>query len=218
MLNIQPKHFTRIGIFSVLVIIGILSYEENANGKIPLQKNTKAPILAPLKNLDRKEVPKALLTLSALPKTTIKQGDIRGNLFGKFFYDRAEFYVIENPQNKIYSSTTESITLFYLDGELSKTKYILSSNIAPFLLKDLGNCSIKGLNVKNSEIITDGKPIFKKGGKVMLNKELDNYELTWTFKNKEIVYRVNNENTKFEYIERNKNYEQQFKAIERNTY
>jgi len=78
------------------------------------------------RNFDNKEVPEKLLTLNTPPTATSTQEDIEENLFGKFFCDRAEFYVIKNPQNEVYATRPESITLFYLDGELRQTKYIRS--------------------------------------------------------------------------------------------
>ena len=216
------KHITKIIVITVLLIVGILSYQQEVNSATALKKELeREPKLVPkLKNLDREIIPEELLTLNTNPKSNVKEGDIRGNLFGKFFYDRAEFYVIENPQNKIYTSATESITLFYLDGELCQTKYELESNISSYLIKDLGNFSIKGLNLKNRKIIEDGQTIFKEGKGIVLNKEFDNYQLKWTFGDKEIIYRVNSgdDYTKFEYLEKKKNYEEAFNAIERNTY
>jgi len=216
------KHFTKIVIIAVLVIVGILSYQQEVNSATSLKKELAfEPKLIPKpKNLDSEIIPEELLTLNTNPKSNVKQGDIRGNLFGKFFYDRAEFYVIDNPQNNIYTSSTKSITLFYLDGELCQTKYVLESNISSLLIKNFGNFSINGFNLKNRKIIEERQNIFREGESQLLNKDLDNYQLKWIFGNKEIIYRVNSasDDTKFEYVEKNKNYEQAFQAIERNSF
>jgi len=57
-----------------------------------------------------KNVPKQLLALNTKLISSSNEGDIKENLYGKFFYDRAEFYIIKNPKNKIHSSSIKSIT------------------------------------------------------------------------------------------------------------
>src|SRR5690606_66860 len=67
----------------------------------------------PQPKLDHHEVPGHLL---AVGDTT--DHDIDGNLYGRFFCDRAEFYVIHSPQNRIQYSGVKTLTMCYLDGEL----------------------------------------------------------------------------------------------------
>jgi hypothetical protein len=170
----------------------------------------------PSKKFDNKEVPEKLLTLNTQPKDESSRENIDENLFGKFFCDRAEFYIIKNPQNKVYSSRPESITLYYLDGELRQTKYILNSDITTKLLRELGGFKIIGLDFKNRDIISSRQIITKTENGVSLNSQLDNYELKWTFGDKEIKYRVNADSKdKFVYLEKVKNYEKEFSTIEK---
>lgn len=215
---LSNKYFINSTVIIVLIGVGIIAYHEEATN--PTQLNLKPePILeVKQKNLDSEIVPQQLLTLNTTPKTNIEQGDLRGNLFGKFFFNRAEFYVIENPQNKIYSSHTESITLFYLDGELCQTKYLLENNIVSHLIKDLGNFNIKGFDIKNRDIISSGTSIIKIERKqLLIHKDLDNYQLKWSVGNKEIIYRVSTAQgyEKYEYTQKRKDYEQEYKAIEK---
>ena len=168
------------------------------------------------KKFDNKEVPEKLLTLNTNPKDESSEANIDENLFGKFFCDRAEFYIIKNPQNKIYSSQPESITLYYLDGELRQTKYILDSDITTKLLKQLGGFKIIGLDFKNREIIASRQIIVKTENGVSLNNKLDNYELKWAFGDKEIRYRVSPASKeKFMYLEKVKDFEKEFSTIEK---
>jgi hypothetical protein len=181
-----------------------------------LAEEKKMILIQQSNKFDNKEVPENILTLNTQPNNEITQENIDGNLFGKFFCDRAEFYIIKNPQNKIYSSHPESITLFYLDGELRQTKYILNSNIVANLLRELGSFKIKGLDFRNKEIISTRQIIVKTGKGIIMNSKLDNYELKWTFGDKEIKYRVTTASQdKFVYVEKAKNYEEEFKAIEK---
>jgi|LakMenEpi03Aug12_release.lakeMendotaPanAssembly.Ray.scaffolds.fasta_scaffold843329_1 hypothetical protein len=184
--------------------------------KDSLTKDNKETLIRPSKKLDNKEVPEKLLTLNTRPKTETTQGLIDEVLFGKFFCDRAEFYIIKNPQNEIYSKRPESITLYYLDGELRQTKYILNGDIITNLLHDLGGFKITGLDLKNREIVSAKQIITKTKNGFALNSKLDNYELKWTFGDKEIKYRVNADSKdKFVYLEKVKNYEKEFKTIEK---
>ncbi len=167
------------------------------------------------KNLDDELVCETLLTLNTQPKNGSHNENIRENLFGKFLCDRAEFYIIKNPRNEIYECSPESITLYYLDGKLRQTKYILSSNIVTNLLVELGNFNILGLDSKNKEIVRNRDVVRKTKKGVTLNESLDNYELKWAFGDKEIKYRVmKGSKNRFIYLEKVKNFEKEFQAIE----
>jgi len=56
----------------------------------------------------------------------------------------------------------------------------------------------------------------EKNDSFLLNKKLDNYQLTWQLENTEIIYRVNLqlEEAIFEYTERRRDYKYKFRAIE----
>jgi len=166
--------------------------------------------------LNERTVPEKLLTLSTRPVEVMDEGRIDDNLFGKFFCDRASFYIIDNPQNKIYSSDAESITLYCLDGQLMQTRYFLTSNIVTDLLQQLGSFSITGLDFENREIIRSRDILTRVNGKPALNVKLNNYELKWKFGDKEIKYRVDNDSAqRYAYVERVSNYDKEFKAIEK---
>lgn len=199
-----------------IIGIGLLTLsgcEQSNVGALRTDKSNKA---VQSWKLDNKEVPEGLLTLNTHPRAESAQEDIAGNLFGKFFCDRASFYIIKNPKNEIFSSRPESITLFYLDGELRQTKYVLRHGIATNLLRELGSFRIAGLDRRNRDLISARKIVQRTENGVQLNSQLDNYELKWTFGDKEIRYRVRrNSKEKFVYVEKVSTYEKEFKAIEK---
>ena len=178
--------------------------------------NNESSLLHQKEKLDNKVVPEKLLTLDSSPNGVAKEDSVSENLFGKFFCDRAEFYIIKNPQNRVYSKGVKSITLYYLDGALRQTKYSLKDDIVKTLLHELGSFKIIGLDPRNREIISARQIIIQSEKGATMNNNLDNYEIKWTTSNKEIKYRVNRESRdKFIYIEKAKDYEREFKMIEK---
>lgn len=170
-----------------------------------------------LVKLDDQKVPDRLLTLNTEAKTEVMQGSVSGNLFGKFFCDRAEFYIIKNPQNNIFSAKANSIVLYYLDQQLRQTKYALTKDIVTQLVNSLGSFSIVGLDNKNRKIVRSKRIVNKTKNGWTFNNQLDRYELEWTFGDKQIKYRVNPDNHEghFVYLEKTKDYEKEFKALEK---
>jgi hypothetical protein len=168
-------------------------------------------------SLNNTTVPEKLLTLQNEITTHQQDDTFRNNLFGRFFCDRAEFFIIDNPQNNIYREKPQSIVLFFLDGELCQTKYQLNNNIANRLYKELGRCNIAGLDARNKKIIDNRDILVKSAGETFINYQLDNYELKWIFGDKEIRYRVEKtkDGNKFTYTEKLRKYEKQYNEIEK---
>ena len=139
------------------------------------------------------------------------------HLFGKFFNDRAEFFIIENPSNTLYQSAISSITLFHLDGRLQQTKYVVQENIESKLLQHLGPCKIIPLDSVSKMVATTQKIVNSVNNKWEVNPLLSQYELKWIEEDRMIRYRVNKNQTKesFIYIECSKNYTQEMQEIER---
>jgi hypothetical protein len=166
--------------------------------------------------LNNRNVPEDILTLTTESDESV-QTAIQENLFGKFFCDRVAFYVIENPMNEIYAAKTESIILYYLDGELRQTRYCLAHDITANLIKSLGSFKIQGYDFKNRKIIEAGQLITKTDHGWILNNHLDNYELKWTLGEREVKYRVNllKKEGKFIYLEKVRDYEKEFKQLEK---
>lgn len=184
--------------------------------EVPLTDISTAKVTR-LNNLNHKEVPDEFLSLYEQEETETINSDIGGNLYGKFFNERAEFFIIENPQNKLHDTGVKSITLYYLDGQLGKTKYILQQNVADKLIECYGSFKISAHDSKNRDILKSGKVLVKTDEDIELNHELDNYQLTWTSGNNKIVYKVNvnDKQETYRYVEKRSNYEQNFREIEK---
>ena len=157
----------------------------------------------------------SLLQLNTSPAQEAFQ--LESHHFGDFFCDRASFYVIHEPANTFYSKEAASITLFYIDGALRQTKYLLKDDISADLVRSYGTFKIAGYDEKNRQLIK-ARSILKDSAKgMMVNPTLDNYELRWVFNDREIKYRVKRvgKETEFKFVERVKNFEKDFSAIEK---
>ncbi len=148
---------------------------------------------------------------------TLRQYELGKDLFGKFFQERAEFYIIENPNKTIYNHPVRSITLYFLDGKLSKTKYELDADISDDLIHSYGTFTIKGYDSITRRVFETEKVIDRVNNKKVLNKNLVNYELKWEMPTKFIYTRVDKSGPKrrYEYIESLKNYDSRFRGVER---
>jgi hypothetical protein len=124
--------------------------------------------------------------------------------------------VIKEPLNLIYSARAKSITLFYLDGQLRQSKYVLTTDISTVLINELGKFKISGHDYKNRDVVAMKKVLNREGKVAKLNDELDNYELNWTIGDREIRYRVNTQQSfeRFTYVEKIKSFEKEMRQIE----
>jgi hypothetical protein len=170
----------------------------------------------PASHLNNAEVPEGLLTLKNENPGEVNRDTLMGNLFGRFFCDRAEFFVIDDPTNEIYSKRPSTIVLYFLDGALCQSKYELEENISDRLFTELGKCRIRGLDARNKMIIAANEIRINSNGSTMFNPKLDNYELRWTMGDKEIRFRVERikDRKTFTYTERLKSYEKEMDRIE----
>ena len=148
---------------------------------------------------------------------TLRQYELGKDLFGKFFQERAEFYIIENPNKTIYNHPVKTITLYFLDGKLSKTKYELDADISDDLIHSYGTFTIKGYDSITRRLFKTEKIVDRVNNKKILNKNLVNYELKWEMSSKFIFTRVDKSGPKvrYEYIESLKNYDARFRGVER---
>ena len=167
--------------------------------------------------LDNKEVPVNVLDITREPLADFDwEEELAGNSKGKFFNEKAEFFIIENPKNKLYGSKINSIRLYYLEKQLSQTKYFLHSNITNKLINMYGDFTITGFDFDNRDEIENGNIILQKRGSWQLREEFDNYRLAWTLGDKEILIRVNMRDTVNTYIytERSAIYKDMFRSLE----
>jgi hypothetical protein len=148
---------------------------------------------------------------------TLRSYELGRNLYGKFFRERAEFYIIENPNKTIYNRPVKSITLYFLDGTLAKTKYELEDDISDDLIHSYGNFTIQGYDTLTRRLVKSKRIIHVINDKKILNKSLTNYRLKWNVNSKFIYARVDKSGPRkrFEYIESLKEYETKYKRVQR---
>jgi len=141
-------------------------------------------------------------------------GDMDEDLYGKFFSDRAVFYVIDKPEKYMLDCSVKQMTVCYLDQKLAQVKYNLDGNPANELIR--GNAAAKlrimGCDSINRKVLNSEPPVIKEGDRHVINKHLTNYLLRWKLNNKETLLRVKGDEC--EYIERILDYPVAFKSIE----
>jgi len=200
-----------IRIAFLLICLALLSCEKDS------EKEEKQQELDPAKiKKSEKNVSERFLRIDGT-LDTLRQYELGKDLFGKFFQERAEFYIIENPNKTIYNHPVKSITLYFLDGKLSKTKYELEADISDDLIHSYGNFTIKGYDSITRRVFKTEKIVERVNNKKILNKNLVNYELKWEMSSKFIYTRVDKSGPKvrYEYVESLKNYDEKFKGVER---
>lgn len=164
----------------------------------------------------KKNVPERFLRIDG-QTDTLRNYELGRELYGKFFRDRAEFYIIENPNKTIYSRQVKSITLYFLDGMLAKTKYELEEDISDDLIQSYGNFTVRGYDTLTRRIVKSKRIFDVIDNKKTLNKNLTNYQLRWDLDSKFIYARVDKSRTRkrFEYIESLKEYETKYRSVQR---
>ena len=147
---------------------------------------------------------------------TLRSYELGRELYGKFFQERAEFYIIENPNKTIYSRPVKSITLYFLDGMLAKTKYELDEDISDELIKSYGNFTVRGYDTLTRRLVKSKRIIDVIDNKKTLNKSLTNYQLRWNLDSKFVYARVDKSGPRkrFEYIESLKDYETKYRSVQ----
>lgn len=177
-------------------------------------KEKKSPE-APEVKKSEKNIPERFLRLDG-QQDTLRNYELGKNLFGKFFQKRAEFYVIENPNKTLYNHPVKSITLYFLDGTLSKTKFELNDDISNDLIRSYGPCTIKGYDTVTRKLLKSEKILMVNNQEKIINEKLINFELKWDRNTKYIYARVDKSGPKrrFEYIEALKDYARKYKQIE----
>ena len=200
-----------IRIAFLLICLALLSCEKDS------EKEEKQQELDPAKiKKSEKNVSERFLRIDGT-LDTLRQYELGKDLFGKFFQERAEFYIIEDPNKTIYNHPVKSITLYFLDGKLSKTKYKLDADISDDLIHSYGTFTIKGYDSITRRLFKTEKIVDRVNNKKILNKNLISYELKWEMSSKFIYTRVDKSGpmVRYEYIESLKNYDAKFRGVER---
>ena len=171
-------------------------------------------------NLAGKTTPVTLVPVKLGQADSVSDYDLEDHLFGKFYGDRAGFYIIKNPENKIFGHKVNSITLYYLDGKLYKTKYVVDSNLVNDLINIYPQFHIRGFDKTNRYILKSEGIYYRKNKRWYLNDSLSNYDIKWKVGGNNMRLRINknNEEEPYQYIVKNRNYEQALARIEDREY
>ncbi len=121
-------------------------------------------------------------------------------LFGKFFQDRAVFFVIQNSTSTLFDARVNTAILYYLDGEHCKTKFIMSEDIGPQLIARYGNFKIIPLDDLTKELLAKEEVIVADNHKRVINKSFRKYELLWKLNTKIVRFKVDPENSTEPYV------------------
>lgn len=100
-------------------------------------------------------------------------------LYGKFFHDRAEFYIIAHPNLYLSGSEVEELTLYFVDGTLCKKKYQLSEDISSDLIRMYGNFKFRPLSLDDQQLAAN-QIVRHANGLPHLNERLKRFQLRWT--------------------------------------
>lgn len=197
--------------FSLLILVSACS-----RGKGTEQAARKS---LELESRAAKAIPGNLLVVDTATVNRAEQTQLEAleeHLFGRFFNDRAEFYVIKNPENKLFSSDVKSITMYYIDGVLGKTKYVLTTGISADLMANYGNFKIAGLDSMNKLLIRERQILMHGAGEPKLEPRLNHFEMSWQKKDKIFLYReIKNDSAhQFVFIEKLNDYDKRLRAID----
>jgi hypothetical protein len=196
-----------------IIVITILLATFNSCEKEEKKKPSNAETQEVKKS--EKNIPERFLRIDG-NVDTLRSYELANHLFGKFFRQRAEFYVIENPNKTLYNHPVKSITLYFLDGMLAKTKFELENDISDDLIKSYGAFTIKGYDTLTRKLLKTEKVVEARDDKNVLNKNLINYQLKWDRDTKFIYARVDKSKLqkRFEYIESIKYYQEKYQQAE----
>ncbi|MDQ3395331.1 MAG: hypothetical protein M3512_14635 [Bacteroidota bacterium] len=209
------KNYNLLLIASITIILNSCDSPVNEPEKV-----AAPPAISTIEIQEAKvlELPKKNKSFDFDLADNIPEREIANQLFGKFFDERAEFFVIEDPHKTVLHANVKKMTLFFLDGKLAKFKYILDTNISNQLINIYGSCKIIGLDLKNREELDNNNAIIKVNNKYLLSENLSNYQVQWDLGEKSLVMRVRTADDEilYEYEEKIKGFEKYFKTMERN--
>lgn len=202
--------------FALLALLCLFSCKERAEtGEVEkIQLDSIKQALMPNQEVRAKGLAKTVKTDSGSNDSI--NITIEENLFGTFFGDRMEFFVVHDPENLIHGAKIKTVTFCYLDGELCQSKYVLESDISDKLIRAHGSFRIRGFDFRDRSVISGRRVMVNYGTGQELNRDLHNYELTWVLGDRHVKMRVNRRTADqpFEYTEQLADYHLLFKSIE----
>lgn len=151
------------------------------------------------------------------PKSdTVEQPWMKDHLFGRFFQNRAEFFVIQNSTSEILGTPVKTIVLYYLDEQHCQSKFIVSENMADKLIAQYGTFSLTALDPYNRELAKSQNILISENGKKKLNPAFTNVELSWKLNDKMVRFRLNQQHKTepFVYTEHVPEYQNLYRSVE----
>jgi hypothetical protein len=140
---------------------------------------------------------------------------LRENLYGRFFYNRAEYYIVEMPTVNLMGSEVYRATLFYFDHELCKIKYWAARDLTPRIINGIKEFSIRGLDNDRRTILKSYPAIFKISDKsYILHPGVIDFEIKWQNNDKLFVWTCIKSKGMYEYSEIYPNYFKKFRELE----
>lgn len=112
------------------------------------------------------------------------------HLHGRFFHDRAEFYVVENPELYISNTEVKELTLYFIDGTLCKKKYQLAEDISSELIRSYGGFKFRPLNHRTRALAKSESVVKKSEDGTTMNEKLDKFQMKWDDREVTIKYRL----------------------------
>ncbi|WP_258102011.1 hypothetical protein [Marinoscillum pacificum] len=112
------------------------------------------------------------------------------HLYGKFFDDRAEFYIVENPDLYVSEALVNRLTLYFIDGTLCKKKYELDTDISQELMKAYGGFRFKALNDTTYKLSREENIVVKSDTGNFINDSFNRYQMKWEDEGVAIKYLV----------------------------
>lgn len=142
---------------------------------------------------------------------------LKDHLFGKFFEDRAEFFVIQGSNSEILGAPVSTIILYYLDERHCQSKFILTENIADKLIARYGTFNITPLDQNNRDLLAKENILVEEAGHKILNRSFTHVELSWKLQDKIIRYRLEarSQDEQYVYTERIPDYDKIFRTVEK---
>jgi hypothetical protein len=136
-------------------------------------------------------------------------------LFGKFYNDRIEFHIIDQPGMKLFNSDVNRLNLYFLAWYLCKKKYELSADISNNLIVRHGKFKVQPLNWTTKNFVTTYTELILNQKEKTLSDSLSNYQLSWIIKRKNVKYIVEKKpnSSSFHYIEAFPKFKSLYKAV-----
>lgn len=139
------------------------------------------------------------------------------HLFGKFYDDRIEFHIIDDPGITLHQADVEQITLYYIDGILCRKKYLLNEDIANQLAAQYGALTYRSLNFATDSLAREMGVLLATSNGKRFNPYLKKYQLKWDLDSAVIYFQHLEDSleTNNYYIEEVAEYRHRYRSVQK---